>query len=154
MITKEELEKLIKDKQGIYLKDCRCISKIYPHRWKQYEIWNTRTLFNCKSFMRYDLRDLYKTKDEAEFTLEFGNITRTETLKLPTYDELPKVTELGFNIISVFYGANHLEYTIYRHNWYGPDCLEIRQGKEVIFTQALFSKDDYINICRRAKDMF
>ena len=34
------------------------------------------------------LEDLFETKEEAEWALEFGNITRTETLNLPSFNEL------------------------------------------------------------------
>ena len=36
------------------------------------------------------------TKEEAEWELEFGNITRTETLRLPTFEEIKKAEFFKF----------------------------------------------------------
>ena len=44
----------------------------------------------------YGLRDLYKTKAEAEHYLHHANVTRTETLPFLSWEEFLKETRLNF----------------------------------------------------------
>ena len=39
---------------------------------------------------RKHLKDVYENKEEAEWVAEFGNVTRTEKLELPTWEQFKK----------------------------------------------------------------
>ena len=91
MITKERLEELIKQKQPIYYKDYYII---YPSKWRYgYAIPEQLECLYKKPFNKliwYDLIDLYGSKEERDWHREFENITRTETLKLPTWEKIKR----------------------------------------------------------------
>ena len=92
MITKERLEELIEQSADIWkIED----GKVYPLRKDHYEYWRIKedrlewywkivpSGFNYISF-----EHLFETKEDAEEYAEFGNITRTERLELPTWEQV------------------------------------------------------------------
>ena len=155
MITKEELEKLIKEEATIYEADGEKINQI--KLTSRIEISNDMIIISPtkeKNYIHHKyFNRLYKTKDEAEFALKFKNKTRTETLDLPTWEELQdKVKDLEdhHDYIIVFNSRFVMEYEktfidqIYlnqnqppyeRYNWNG-------------------NKEGYIEACEMALNLF
>ena len=96
--------------------------------------------------------DLFETKEEAEFSLEFQNITRTETLNLPTWEELGRKV-----------------YTIPNMFWQIAKCSEfilflqidktlnnsqiILRGNDDTYNWGL-TKENYLEACKIAKKLF
>ena len=77
MITKERLEELIKQGATIWTIYHNEVRKLNPD--KDYiSIQNEYT------------EKMFETKEDAEFELEFGNIARTETLKLPSWKKIKR----------------------------------------------------------------
>lgn len=89
----------------------------------------------------YDL--LFETKEEVEWYLEFGNITRTETLSFPTY------RLFGINEIIVctprFLFSKLSDPAMF--------IIFDRNKREVVFEKSQ-SKRNYIEACRLAKKLF
>lgn len=82
MITEKRLEELIKQKAKVYFIQNESFIAGYSSIAKIEE-------FNLSEFS-IAADELFETKEEAEFELEFGNITRTETLKLPSWKKMKR----------------------------------------------------------------
>lgn len=99
-------------------------------------------------FWKIELKHLFESKEEAEWQLEFGNITRTETLKLPTWEEFCKAPNLKFC------GAEHNLY----HFFSDLKWLWLEQVVDENWTIGLYleraTKENYIKACRLAKKLF
>lgn len=103
----------------------------------------------CWYTASYKLEDLFATKEEAEWQLEFGNITRTEKLELPTWEQFKK--NKCFNFVGIdwtFYELHNrrrnklqLDYS-YDNDYYRPE-------KEWKLTY-----ENYLEACRLCKKLF
>lgn len=100
-----------------------------------------------------------KEQEKLDWYLEFGNITRTETLSLPSWEEFNKIKELYF----IFY-VKQYEYTIFgtvKKTEFGKcDTLIISKenhkmscGYDEIF-EAEYTKENYIEACEICKKLF
>ena len=160
MITKERLEELIKEEKTIYCVD-----------WGNYieelelcakdEIAIIGEVYNepkeCLRHYRgkyggsdaYMFKNLFATKEEAEWHKEFGNITRTETLKLPTWEEFIK----DFESIK-----NFGTYPVVDFDGLYMDIFVDNYGKKfiVMTTQPKMplTKKNYTLACRKCKELF
>lgn len=98
---------------------------------------------------RYDLESIFATKEEAEWQLEFGNITRTEKLELPTWEQFKK------NECFTFFGIDWTFYELHnrRRNKlqldYSYDNDYYRPEKEWKLTY-----ENYLEACRLCKKLF
>lgn len=104
-MTREELEKAIKNGESVWT--------IYKGQSNAYEIKSNNiekvlndTFLWGKEYYA-NIKDVYKTKAEAEHYLHHANITRTETLPFLTWEEF--VEEYSFD----FYSENHEWFTMY-----------------------------------------
>ena len=162
MITEEELEKLIKNREEVYavtktvdieLEDIDIyyeVEVIQPSNYDYIEdgklIYSFRMTPDSMQTARYELTNLYKTKDEAEFALEFGNITRTETLKLPTWEELKDVKTRLYEPVRFTIDFNKYEIEISK-------CGSAIYYKTLVINTPMY-ENVYIKACRIAKDLF
>ena len=80
MIEKQRLEQLIEQGAVIWV---LYENKIYPHKAKNIVVNGFNSV--C---MGFDFNDLFETKEDAEEYAEFGNITRTERLELPSWEQV------------------------------------------------------------------
>ena len=99
-MTREELEKAIKNGESVWYPKNRTI--------KQIDLKNTHPIFNGYQIdimienengwhtEFYGIEDLYKTKAEAEHYLHHANVTRTETLPFLTWEEFLKEKYIWF----------------------------------------------------------
>ena len=93
-MTKQELEKAIKNGEsvwGIYKKT----NRICEIKSSEINKIHSYTITWGKEYYCY-IKDLYKTKAEAEHYLHHANITRTEQLPFLTWEEFLKETRLNF----------------------------------------------------------
>ena len=148
MISKERLQELIKEEATIYVKN-GAITRLdyFEHFVEDDALWRRNKIVVGKE---YCLKELFETKEEIEWELEFGNITRTETLKLPSWEEFD---ELKFKRIW-FASKNYTFYALYqRYNklyldWSCDDDY-YRHDR-----QWLATKENYIEACRLCKKLF
>lgn len=159
MITIERLQELIDKKEKIYYMQQNDINGVWiplenvsieENTYKELVLRNSGIgwYLGCPqsySINSLPLQDLYETKEEAEFTKEFKNITRIETLNLPTFEELKKFERFDFKAkdghrytIHFISGFNTLAITgIIKNEYYGEA-----------------TKENYFEACRIAKNLF
>ena len=99
-MTKQKIEKAIENGESVWYPKNRTI--------KQIDLKNTHPIFNGYQIdimiedengwhtEFYGIKDLYKTKAEAEHYLHHANISRTEQLPFITWEEFLKEIQLKF----------------------------------------------------------
>ena len=99
-MTKTELEEKIKNGENVWCSKNRTI--------KQIDLKNTHPIFNGyqidimiedengRHTEFYGIKDLYKTKSEAEHYLHHANVTRTETLPFLAWEEFLEKKAISF----------------------------------------------------------
>ena len=152
MIEKERLEELIEQGATIYevkynnINPVSLANKIRDVYYKNgviaVEPRPDEKYLHHKYFKR-----LFETKEDAEFALEFQNITRTETLNLPTWEELNIIDEIK---IYGEYGKRYIvqvdEYDI---SIYASDGYDF-----ILYKRFERTKKNYIKACTIARKLF
>lgn len=162
MITKERLEELIKEKATIY--------KIRDSMIDDYQLCSCNYLENNELIygnvltnycIRWigKLEDLFETKEDAEFALKYQNITRTETLSLPTWEEISNRKEY-----SLSFCAKQSRYCLCIDMPYRKDegCIVLvrqsdpanRTVMECEFERIPATKANYIEACELCRKLF
>lgn len=108
MITKERLEQLIEQDSTIYGIDDRWdIVEVRELDSKQLYYSssndNFQYMFDDCGVVEFFEDELFETKEDAEEYAEFGNITRTERLELPSWEE-------NLQCAKIIYGTQKNEY--------------------------------------------
>ena len=140
MITKERLQELIE-----------LGATIYYHKLTNgdyFDILDLSHSWVASNINDLELDRLFETKEEVDWDLEFGNITRTETLSLPNY----KVAKTYIDTDKFILEDNSNFKFLLLSN---PDNIIIvdkQQGNQT-FNKPL-TKDNYIEACRLAKKLF
>lgn len=167
MISKKRLKELIKQKATIWSVDwdkiilnenskiCKCYSDFAKNNLVEYCLY---ALVECDNvYHDMDCDTLYETEEEMNWQLEFGNITRTETLNFPTWEELQNKKEfyLGFNNkegIVRYYLAIDMPY----QKDYGAILISYSDTNNdtVICFDKIATKENYTLACRKAKELF
>lgn len=139
MITKERIDELIQQRAKIWgigkQGNVFCIGlKFRPHTLN-----NKKWLEN-----KYEVYSkFFETKEEAEWVKEFGDITRTERLVLPTWEEWQKDDEFDFLDKEGFSWDIYID---------GDNQIIMANGwKHFIFEN---NKEGYFLACRKAKELF
>ena len=94
-----------------------------------------------------DRQQLFESLEDAHWYLDFGNITRTETLKLPNWEE----KDMFFEFTDI--DGNDIDLTI----CYGNILIQY-YNKDNILTKEYFNKpltkENYIEACKLCKKLF
>lgn len=98
----------------------------------------------------------FETKEEAEWNLEFGDITRTETLNLPSWEKAKNGIEYKFYAPkgNIYFLSTKIKvgYSIDKEN---PYIIRVeRMGYSDSNQDFEFTKENYIEACRIAKKLF
>lgn len=154
MISKERLEELIKEGATIYDIFLGNIYFVDLTMAKYYDVPKyieyKNNYYDCN--LTRDIQDLFETKEEVEWELEFGNITRTETLNLPTWEELQKDLEKCPDGEYVIVDNYRITFTYYK-----PSRFELISNCDYYTCDNYnfgSTKENYIEACRVAKKMF
>ena len=151
MITKKRLNELIEKGAEIW------------HLCGRKDIMKTNardipTHYRLNNFKNWELYKEYyfETKEDVEFSLEFQNITRTETLNLPTWEEI-EYDKIGRFIYS-FHIKNNYKFFGKLTIWKNIQLITIEglvQGcqYELYFDEPL-TKENYLEACKIAKKLF
>lgn len=146
MITKERLEELIEQGATVYeLFMDKEILKVELN--KNYYIMLDKTYENKLGKLPqrpHWLSDLFETKEDAKWFVEFGCIERTERLELPTWEEIQKYKRFDFKD-----KYNH-SYTL--HYISGFKTLAISGWSTEYYAPA--TKENYTLACRKARELF
>ena len=167
MITKKRLEELIEQGATIYIIKTEPFIAGYVNKLKVVPITlnncygistekynkkhNCKPQFYYSAFVFEDICDVdkvFETKEEAEWYLKFGNITRTETLSLPTFEEIIK--EIGMN------GTYNIEFTS-KNEW--DECtLSVCTARQYIIVEGYkhwdLTKANYLEACEICRKLF
>ena len=156
MITKERLEELVKnaDRNSIIwgVTDYTYHKSKPALRIEYFELYNMPTFYKNnidKLFENYNNTEFFEIKEEAEWYLEFGNITRTEILNLPTWEELQK--DLDKRIGDYWIADNFYFIFIYDKRDFNSQII-LRTKDENYNWNA--TKENYIEACRLCKKLF
>ena len=157
MITKERLKELLDECKTVYTTETRgCKSDyigliLYNSAKFTVKDNNTVRLFieDTVEWHWYKLENIFETKEDAMWQSKFNNITRVETLKLPTWAEF-----LAGKFIS-FSGNNGCGSYLYHilDKYVEIKCYTGSHTENVIFIQ-LLNKQNYIKACELAKSLF
>jgi len=153
MIQPDRLKELIFQEKGCYVLFGSDIGYIHLNKEYKPEIQKNRDgeyfiyLYTNNEFESKDIifvYDLFETEEEAEWALEFGNITREEKLSLPSWEEIKKGRATFFSDV------NHLGFIT------PLDIIVINEyddGSKTLLKTPL-TKENYIEACRLAKKLF
>lgn len=157
MISKERLEELIKQCATIFEVKSNKIKAIElkgrvesGYKWQYIKVYSNNSM-NGKN--HYLIR-LFETKEEAEWYKEFGNITRTITLKLPTWGEFHKKTYYGEHYGVIFQGQETgCFYQMCEH--LNPNSITIynMDSHDIIFSMPQ-TEENYILACKKCRELF
>lgn len=154
MITRERLQELIKNNARIFYiinNSQICILKLDNSYGISVDEYNKAN--NCKPMLYhsgYVYQDIceaekcFESKEDAEWWLQYGNITRTETLSLPSWEEAKeKMGSVMFYIKTgnILFGVSDDRTRIFI------------QSDETLFDKPL-TKENYTEACRLAKKLF
>ena len=123
MITKERLEELIEQGATIWV---LYENKIYPYKAKNVVVNG----FNSIS-MGYDFNHLFETKEDAEWYVKYGKVTKTETISFPTYEKIMHDLEGKIGTYAIIGASNVL--------------LEVNLGKYCVDQIYLYTNEDRFN---------
>lgn len=151
MIARERLEQLIDKCATIYATGFGEIElipendiEIYENGKDSYIIY----IFEPNRKYKNEIfdEDLFETKEDAEFASEFQNITRTETLNLPTWEEFKEIGE-----VYAFFGADGSYWDLYSRDGDKKEIILLNGYKSYCFD---YSKQGYLEACKIAKKLF
>ena len=132
-MTKQEIEKAIENGEsvwGIYKKT----NRICEIKSSEINKIHSYTITWGKEYYCY-IKDLFKTKAEAEHYLHHANITRTEQLPFLTWEEFKEIGQISFT------GKDKKEYILkkditWSNNKYTlVDCLKIVNETDFTFSK-------------------
>ena len=122
-MTKQEIEKAIKNGESVW---CVYKDQSYIYEIKAVEIEKvlSNTFLWGKEYYS-NIKDVFKTKAEAEHYLHHANVKRTEQLPFLTWEEFKRKRELKFNSAD----GNYCELFIVN------DFIYLQLGKEISMKQ-------------------
>ena len=157
MITKERLDELIKEGATVWSSTLECEITLNKKCYVYLDDNNSYRLFvfddfGCEGFLY--LEDLEEDAETTKFKLKYQNITRTDTLSLPTYQEVnnERVYEQYFcnNIGNNFYFgiANYGTYPTI-----SVTCVNDFRNKYKPFEKK-FTKTNFYKACELCRKLF
>ena len=157
MISKERLEELIEQGATIYSNEYGEIQLKKENDLSLYENGqNNYILYALEPNKKYHNEifdeELFETKEEAEFSLEFQNITRTETLNLPTWEELNKKVDTIPNMFWQIAKCSEFILFLQTDKTLNNSQIILR-GNDDTYNWGL-TKENYLEACKIAKKLF
>ena len=148
MISKERLEELIEQGATIYkIRDNMIIDyQLCSYNYlEDNELIYENVITNyCRSWIG-KLDDFFETEEDAKWELEM-TATRTETLKLPNWEEFRKLGE--FTFYGFHQGKIKMFYNI------SDDEIKIDTGKDWYIFYKKYNKENYIEACKLCLRLF
>ena len=154
MITKERLEELIEQGATIWgVTDYTYHSSKPYKRIEYWDLGHMSTFYknNIDEFFENNWNsEFFETKEEAEWHLKFSNITRTETVSLPSWEELNNDLKDCPDGEYVIVDDDKVTFTY--HKLKEKSKLTIIESLDAIEFDA--TKENYIKACELAKKLF
>lgn len=96
--------------------------------------------------------DFFETEEEMDWYLEFGEIQRTETLSLPSWEEVNKQNSWVFRFVDADGDRCKIE------GYYNPNLrsgfIDVVKAGTGMTDLPEYNKENYIKACRLAKKLF
>ena len=163
MITRKRLEQLIKEEKTIWIMNKYC--NAYSYDLTNYNYVGIADNKESLMFLDFSIQEdepekilvdyldyLFETKEEAEFSLEFQNITRTETLNLPTWEELNKKVDTIPNMFWQIAKCSEFILFLQTDKTLNNSQIILR-GNDDTYNWGL-TKENYLEACKIAKKLF
>ena len=165
MITKERLNELIEKGATIYTfcyyQTKKDIVGIDTSIYKKKEIRGN--LFYCGVHI-IGIENIFETEEDAEFDLRYKNITRPETLSLPTWEEVEKLIDkvkngkdnfINLELITQFYTKDNglIDFDVYLLKEDNSLMFEITNNDEFNY-EFEATKDNYLKGCEICRKLF
>lgn len=150
MITKNRLEELIQKETTFYVVCWGKIKTILPNDLVYMDIEKDTICYEVvdDTPRTTDLGHLFETREDAEWHQEFGNITRIERLKLPTWEEFYDTDKpIRFKSGSYDYYCCKIGNQIAIKGYYQGNAV----GRK--FMKPL-TEENYTLACRKCKSLF
>lgn len=163
-MTRKEVEDLIANKQNIYVLSKNALGKktIEAFDTNLYEFRNFNDFgfeiidrTQCSKQILWINYSQIKTRQEAEWFEEFGNITREEILNLPTYEEMikePRCLDCWTKEFVVM-DNDKLIWIAFIGVDFDCEIVSVEMGADKYFVEQL-KKDNYIKACTIARKLF
>lgn len=158
MITKERLQELIEQRATVYVSIGKK-NKIKAIELRRCDVEDDGIMLKSvcleKTFF-YKLRDICETREQAEWHKEFGNITRTERLELPTWEELQNKTEHYISFSTKKWTKCWLAIDMPYRNDFGKILITYADSDKnyhIVYDKRL-TKENYTLACRKCKELF
>lgn len=160
MITKERLKELIEQGAKVW---CVCdysYDKSNPNKKVEYYDFSylsdeyKRTDLDIDNYISSveEYTEFFETKEEAEWHKEFKNITRTDRLELPTWEEFIKGKEIYFHDdIGMAYKLVKTQFSVKPNMIY---LFEEGIQGDYISKKYELTKENYTLACRKCKELF
>ena len=152
MITETRLQELIDQKATIYevkhnkVKSIELKGKVEIGYKSQYIVVYPSTKFLIRCYCNR----LFETEEEANWNLEFGNITRTERLELPSWEKVHKQDKTGIS----FKSKNGYKIGMLIYKDYDSKYVINVSGEDFRVYCAELTKENYYEACRKCKELF
>ncbi len=131
-MTRKELERAIENSESVWVVD-KDLKRVIPYNADSVIVNGFNTF--STSLSGYKLKDIYKTKAEAEHYLHHANVARTETLPFLTWKEFKSGKDFNFT------GKDNHEYLFSRT--YDTIILFIINCNEILFSYDLTEENFY-----------
>lgn len=147
-MDKETLQKKIESGETVWLARSKKTEKLKLH--KDYFIDRENKLCECNKNHTillgvYKLDQIFATKEEAELELEFGNITFTEKLKLPSWEQIQENIDWGIDC------ANR-KWCLLKSR--GHSIIRIEDWNSNGIYEEPLTYENYLEACRLCKKLF
>ena len=158
MITETRLQELIDQKATIYEVKHNKVKSI-ELKWKVEIGYKSQYIVvypSTKFLIRCYCNRLFETQEEAEWHKEFGNITRTETLELPNWEELKNKKEHYISFSTKKWTKCWLAIDMPYRNDFGKILITYADSEKnyhILYDKRL-TKENYILACRKCKELF
>lgn len=159
MITEERLKELIQQRATIWCSSWEEEVKLSPENCVIEALYNyalntkEKRLFILEddkktALLSYPLRFLEEDVETGKFKSKFQNITRTETLSLPTFEELKKLERFDFKT------KRGYRYTILFVDGINLLLLFGKTKNKYYGEETIATKENYLEVCKIAKKLF
>lgn len=148
MIEKERLEELIKQGATIWgVVDYTYHSSKPYKRIEYWDLGNMPTFYIDEFYETNWNAEFFETKEDAEFALKYQNITRTETLSLPTWEEVQRDLEKRTDGDYVIVDNERVTFIYYKPSGFEviSNCDNYNFGP---------TKDNYTEACEICRKLF
>lgn len=144
MISEERLEEIIKNKGVVWVYST--YSK--PYRILPITFDGEREIDSHTFCLNWNVKNIFETKEDAEFYVEFNCIERTERLKLPNWEEKNCIIYTFYSPIKK--GGKQYEFRLFKGGnitiWRTNDMYQV-------FNESA-TKENYTIACRKVKELF